>query len=285
MKETFIFEKLIESLPLWKHTHKRTSPLYQLLEIVARQEVEKNFAGSTDQPISFSPFGSIIFPYFKMGAVDSLDLFGLDELILFSFYWSNRSKYKKVLDIGANIGLHTFVLSKCGYQVQSFEPDSCHYQKLQETIQVNKLPNVQAYNAAVSNRSGTADFVRVLGNTTSSHLAGAKESYGSTEKFSVKIENIKDFMGWADLIKMDVEGHESELIRATTNQDWQHTDAVIEIGSTENAKQIWHHLQSIGVKGFSQKTNWAEARSLEDMPTSYKDGSLFISCKPSMPWG
>ena len=45
--------------------------------------------------------------YVPMGRIDSLHLFGLDtELVIFAFYQHNKSRYRNVLDIGANIGLH-----------------------------------------------------------------------------------------------------------------------------------------------------------------------------------
>jgi FkbM family methyltransferase len=284
MIETQILEKLMQALPTLKNMHARTSPSYQLLEVISRQAVETVFKNQSCQANQFSPFGSIIFPYFQMGAIDSVDLFGLDELILFSFYWANRNRYKKVLDIGANIGLHTLILSKCGYEVKLCEPDPVHFKRLQEVIQLNCLQNVTAHCAAVSNRTGTAEFVRVIGNTTSSHLAGSKNPYGPTEKFSVPIIDIKDVISWADLIKMDVEGHELEIIRATKREDWQSTDALLEIGTPENAQGILEHLTKIHVRAFAQKNNWAEVCSLEGMPKNYKEGSLFISVKPEMPW-
>jgi FkbM family methyltransferase len=188
------------------------------------------------------------------------------------------------LDIGANIGLHTTVLAKCGYQVKLFEPDPTHFAKLQEILNVNGIKTVQAHQGAVSNHSGEVEFVRVLGNTTSSHIAGCKEPYGALEKFQVPVFNIKELIRDADLIKMDVEGHEAVIIQATTSEDWNSTDAVIEVGSRDKAEPIFEHLQKIGVSAFSQKIGWGLVKSVEDMPFSYKDGSLFISKKGAMPW-
>ena len=37
---------------------------------------------------------------------------------MFAFYYRNREFHKKVADIGANIGLHSIVLSKCGFEVE-----------------------------------------------------------------------------------------------------------------------------------------------------------------------
>lgn len=275
---------IISSLPSIKEQHSHETSLYRVLEKAARQASEKMFADPSIER-SFGPLGTFSFPYFKMGAIDSVDLFGLDELILFAFYWANRKRYRKVLDIGANIGLHTTVLAKCGYEIQLFEPDPVHFAKLQEILAANKIEKVKANQAAISDRSGQVEFVRVLGNTTSSHIAGSKQPYGELQRFQVPVFDIRALIRTADLIKMDVEGHEATIIEATSTEDWDHTDAVIEVGAFDKAQWIYNHLCKIGVRAFSQKTGWKEVKKFEDMPVSYKEGSLFISKKPTMPWG
>ncbi|MBF8262497.1 MAG: hypothetical protein HW387_162 [Parachlamydiales bacterium] len=277
-------DDIITSLPLIKQYHARDTSLYRILEKIARQESEKMFDSSAAGGKSLGPVGEFYFPYYKMGAVDSIDLFGLDELILFAFYWTNRKRYRKALDIGANIGLHTTVLSKCGYQVELFEPDPTHFAKLKEILSANQIQGVVAHQAAVSDRSGHTEFVRVLGNTTSSHIAGCKQPYGELQKFQVPVFDIRKLIRSADLIKMDVEGHEATILEATNSDDWNGVDAVIEVGAPDKAKLIFNHMQKIGVRAFSQKTGWKEIKILEEMPFSYKDGSLFLSKKTSMPW-
>jgi hypothetical protein len=59
---------------------------------------------------------------------------------------------------------------------------------------------------------------------------------------------------------------------------------MVEVGSTENAAAIFEHLRKLGVRAFAQKLGWSEVKSLADMPTSYKDGSLFITRLAAMPW-
>ncbi len=285
MSSSKTIEQILFALPIIKEYHARTSALYPIFEKAAKNEVERLFCDSSTEKKVFGPFGELVFPYFKMGAIDSLDLFGLDELILFSFYWTNRARYKKTLDIGANIGLHTTLMARCGFEVRLFEPDPVHFAKLQETIALNEVQGIISHQAAVSSRSGEAEFVRVIGNTTSSHLAGCKQPYGDVERFSVPLFDIREIMRSVDLIKMDVEGHEDQIILATKSEDWQHTDALVEVGAADKAEQIFKHLRQIGVRLFAQKKGWLEVDHLEEMPTSYKDGSLFISTKAAMPWG
>lgn len=278
-------QRLIEALPDLYVFHGPTTRVYALLKMVARAEVERRFAPGRSGPQDFAPFGELVFSYQRMGAVDSLDLFGLDELIIFSFYWTNRTRYRRVVDIGSNIGLHSILLNRCGFEVRSFEPDPIHFELLQRNLAANDCTSVMPIDAAVSSEDGTMEFVRVLGNTTGSHLARSKPSpYGKLQRFPVNVESFASLVGWADLVKLDAEGHEKTILLATTREQWEATDALVEVGSYENAGAIFEHFGRIKVNLFAQKINWQRIRRLEDMPISYRDGSLFISCKPAMPW-
>lgn len=278
-------EELLLALPSVHAHHAPDSKLYTLLRAVARTEVQALFSEVDASPREFGPFGKLIFPYRKMGAVDSIDLFGLDELIIFSYYWNQRRQYKRVLDIGANIGLHSIILSRCGYDVRAYEPDPRHYEILQENLTRNQSVNVQAVKAAVSSKSGRQEFVRVVGNTTGSHLAGSKPNpYGELETFPVTVEAVGPLIAWADLIKLDAEGHEKEILLSTTREQWTTTDAFVEVGSAQNAHSIYAHFQAAGVRLFSQKTNWGLVQTPDDMPTSYREGSLFVTMKDKLPW-
>jgi FkbM family methyltransferase len=231
------------------------------------------------------PFGRLCLPYKKMGAIDSVDLFGLDELILFSFYWSNRERYRRVADIGANIGLHSIMMSRCGYEVMCFEPDPRHFEWLKTNLELNDVSSVTPFNVAVGTKEGTAEFVRVLGNTTGSHLAGAKANpYGELERFPVKLVDFKSVLAKVDLIKMDVEGFEREILLSTTAADWKNTDLMVEVGTPENAQAVFDHFRG-SVSLFAQKIGWKKVQKLTDMPTSYKEGTLFLTVKEGMPWG
>src|SRR5690348_14250117 len=91
-------DDVISSLPKVKQSHGPGTSLYRILQNAAQHELKKMFELDLNERRSLGPIGAFYFPYFKMGAVDSIDLFGLDELILFSFYWVNRKRYKKALD-------------------------------------------------------------------------------------------------------------------------------------------------------------------------------------------
>ena len=271
-----IFREFVENLPKVIDAHKRGSDIYNLLQKSLRKEIELQFIND-EKYRNLHPFGLIDFPYHKMGNVDTLNLFDLDELIIFSFYWMNKSKYKNVADLGANLGLHSIILSKCGFNIRAYEPDGWHFSILEENIKNNNCTNVELFNRAVSDHEGEVEFVRVLGNTTSSHILGDKKPYGELETIKVKTVKFQEIIKWADLIKIDVEGHEVVLLTSTQTEDWDETDAMIEISNEENGQKVFDFFNSINVDMYSQKKTWEKITSFEDMPTSYKEGTLFVS--------
>ena len=276
---------LFQALPMISTLHAPNNALYALLSDLAKASSQVLYGPKGPQRADFGPFGNIEFPYHQMGTITSVDLFGIDELIIFSFYWRNRERYRNVADIGANIGLHSVLLARCGFNVRSFEPDPRHHAVLQAMLERNGANSVVGHLAAVSTSDGESEFIRVLGNTTGSHLAGAKAApYGALDTFTVRTEAFAPVLAWADLVKMDVEGHEKTLLLSTSGKSWLGKDAIAEIGSPENAVAIYEHFSRERVAMFAQKTGWGRVVSPRDMPTSYRDGSLFISGSGRDPW-
>ena len=285
MQSSTIIEDLFGLLPNIIDHHSPQAAMHQLLKKAAYKEVSELFSDTEKHKVGLNPFGDIIFPYHNMVNIDSINLFDLDELIIFSFYWSHRNNYHNVLDAGANLGLHSVLLDKCGFQVRCFEPDPTHFEILKENLANNSCENVKPTNAAVSSEAGEREFVRVLGNTTGSHLAGCKKDpYGALERFNVKLIDIRPHMEWADLVKMDIEGHEKEVLLDTSRELWETTDALVEIQDQENAKEIFKFFNDIQVNLFPQKINWKQAKTIEDIPENCREGTLFISCKEKMVW-
>ena len=284
VRQPEVFDDLFEVLAQYPTRHATVDPMWRVWRAAARAEVQRLFAGTVPSSVPFGPFGNISLPYFRMGSIDSLDLFGMDELIIFAFYNANRLRYRKVVDFGANIGLHSIIMARTGFEVRSFEPDPIHFEILRTNLKLNNAAS-DLHQAAVSFEAGRQEFVRVLGNTTGSHLAGAKESpYGDLERFEVAIEAAAPHLAWADFAKIDIEGHEATLITRLEPEIWLGTDAILEVGTSLNAETIFTHLARGPVKMFSQKTGWRQVRRVEDMPTSHRDGSLFLTGADEMPW-
>ncbi len=243
------------------------------------------FADAAPAAVPFGRFGALTLPYRRMGAIDSVDLFGLDELIIFAFYWANRARYRRTVDIGANLGLHSILMARCGFAVRAFEPDPVHLALLRANLRLNAVTAVEVVEAAVSDRDGETEFVRVKGNTTGSHIAGAKAApYGELERFAVPLRKFSDAVTGADFVKIDAEGHEAVILRSLAAERWHGLDAMVEVGTAENARALFDHFAGLPVNLFAQKTGWEQVREIADMPASHREGSLFISAKGEMPW-
>ncbi|WP_168728412.1 FkbM family methyltransferase [Cylindrospermopsis raciborskii] len=282
-----IISNLLTSIPALRDFHSPSTQVYRFLESVSKVSINNLFGKHGVQKHAVGKFGTIDFPYFSMGSINSTHLFGLDELIIFAFYESNKQRYKNVADLGANIGLHSIMMTRLGWNVTAYEPDPTHFNQLQNNVIRNDCMhnNVKLLNKAVSVEVGEVEFIRVVGNTTGSHIAGSKNNlYGDLDRFMVSVDSFRDICNHFDLLKIDVEGHESDILLSTVGQDWQGTDAIVEIGSASNAEKVFHHFSKLAVNLFSQKRAWQKVNSVEEMPFSYKDGSLFISSGDVMPW-
>ncbi|MDC3118626.1 FkbM family methyltransferase [Prochlorococcus sp. AH-716-K03] len=281
-----ILRSLLELIPDIFKYHSPNSDFYKFIEKISKYSSFKLFGPNQNEAVELGSIGRIKLPYYSMGAINSTHLFGLDELILFAFYTKNKNRYKKVADLGANIGLHSIVLSKLGFDVTSYEPDLIHVEKFNENINNNCLENKpNLINKAISTKEGQVEFIRIKNNTTGSHISGSKDSlYGDLDKFTVQTDSFKDLISKFDFLKIDIEGHEAEVLLSTSLDDWTNTDAMIEVGSLKNAEKIFNFFNKIGVKLYSQKQGWERVENLGDMPTSYKEGSLFITCKENVPW-
>jgi FkbM family methyltransferase len=267
--------------------HQRGTAWFNQTELNIVHEIEKLHGIGKSEVLTLGEVGNLNFPYFEMGSIDSVKLFGIDELILFSFYYANRNRYKKTLDLGANIGLHTLIMKKLGFQVVSYEPDFIHLAQIEKVMKLNYLGTEGLTPKAISDKRGTMKYIRILGNTTGSHLLGSKEEvYGATEVVSVEVDDILEVLsqGNFDFVKMDVEGHEVVLLNRITTQSIAATDIMLEIGSEKNAKEIFTILSDKKIPAYAQKINWGRVEKLEDLPNHHTHGSLFLSMQGPPNW-
>lgn len=225
---------------------------------------------------------AIDFPYVKMGNIDSLHLFGTDELIIFAFYTHNRKRYHLAADIGANLGLHTLMMMRQGWHVEAFEPDPEIYRLLTHNLDEN-VKMYCARNMAVHTSSGEMTFVRVEDNMTGSHLIGYKNSYGPRTELTVKTLDCREIFARCQFAKIDCEGAEADILLTTTPKQMGNLDVMCEVRDLTNALKIMHHFNAIDVPMWSQKNGWQRVNSINDMPHSSKEGSLFIGHRGPFP--
>ena len=222
-------------------------------------------------------------PRFSFGNVSSDDLFCEKEQAIYDFYQASKDRYRKAVDIGSNIGVHTILMLRQGWEVQAWEPDPVHMAEASKNIAAH-WPDRSRYKLcdyAVDDRGGKATFVRQLGNTTGSHIKGDKSAYGELEEFQVDVADCRPLFMWADFAKIDCEGAEARILRKVPKDC--RCEFMVEVGNVDNALAIWEHFWPTDYKLYSQKRGWSPCRGLKDMPKHHSEGALFIGRNPPFP--
>lgn len=101
------------------------------------------------------------------------------------------SKNDVVLDVGANVGLHTLLFSKLVGEegkVVAFEPNELNLQRLKLNISLNSISNIQIESSAVSNEIGEKLLYELSNN--SKNLGNHSFAYTETIKKLEKEEGV-----------------------------------------------------------------------------------------------
>jgi len=272
-----LIKKNKELLSLKSHSYRSRD--FKKLKKNIKNIVLKKFK-SINKKIFLHKDFSFFHPKISFGNISSLNLLEIDELLIFQYYLKNYPSYSKFIDIGANIGVHSIINSKLGLKVEAYEPDPKHISLMKKNIKNNNTIGIKVYQCAVSTVNSKMLFTRVLGNTTGSHLTGAKKNvYNDVKQFKVKVVQAKKIIKKNYLVKIDAEGEESKILSSLKKNHFMENDFICEIGSKENAKIIYQKLKKEKINSYAQKINFKKVKKLKDIPTSYKEGTLFISSK------
>lgn len=230
-------------------------------------------------------YRGLTIPKVSFGNVTSDDLFCEKEQAIFDFYEANKDRYRRALDIGANIGVHSMLLARAGFDVRAYEPDPETYSIGRANVMRGNdgwhgFNGITFIKSAVSDHDGTETFVRVKGNTTGSHLKGDKQPYGELEEFEVAVVDCRPLFDWCNFAKIDCEGHEARLLLTVTPEQAAKTDFMVEVGNAANAEAICRHFDILPTKLWAQKHDWRQVQGIADMPTHHSEGALFIGREP-----
>ncbi len=142
------------------------------------------------------------------------------EIDYFSALWPHGSgKRKFFFDLGAYFGLYTLHAwtSKLFDEIHAFEADAYNYSQLQAQIFLNGAIDINAYNLAVSDNTGTVRISSSLDYQDNRGMAfisdkGRKEI--ECTALDTMFPNLADAMVF---VKIDVEGHELSALRGMRN--------------------------------------------------------------------
>lgn len=114
------------------------------------------------------------------------------------------------IDIGANIGLYTVLVAKCGIRVIAFEPDARNVVQLRANLLINNLTSpVDIHELGVSDRSATLPFAMA----SATHTGQSRIDPAGTG--SIAVVALDDLFACSDqriVLKIDIERHESAAI-------------------------------------------------------------------------
>lgn len=280
LQEKEEFEKAFELIPQMSKFHNTDTNLYKAFDKIIIDYVNK----IENETFTVSPFENLKWPNISLGNLDSYNYFSMGEMIIYSYYWNNRDKYNIVFDVGGHIGIDTVILDKFGYEVYSFEPDPEIFKTMESIVKLNNCKNIHLYCKGMSDKVDTLEFVRVKGNTTSSHILGERDFYGDVDKFQIETIKFEDVGVIPDLMKINIEGHEKTLVPSIPKHVWEKCDVFIELHGLDCCEVIFEYFNKIGINIFSQKIGWSKVDNIEQLPLSYKEGLIFVSSKNSMDW-
>jgi FkbM family methyltransferase len=188
------------------------------------------------------------------------------------------------IDVGAHIGWFTVIGSQCVNhgRVVAFEPYSTSALVLHENLKANGCDNVVVVETALGERAGTISLA--LNNGDSGSVTAV--SWAVEGRLEVPVNALDDIdvgieLGSAALLKMDVEGWESHVLRGGAKVLSKVRRVIIEINrpSLEMAgssqKEVFELLRAAGFANFQ--------RILQRFPRRYFANDVFnvLALRPS----
>lgn len=161
--------------------------------------------------------------YFKFKNPTQFKRFMEEFTFYKNFLHSHPYKNELIFDVGANMGRKSFIFLKLTKKVIAFEPSVNLYQFLKKRFQKE---NILIFNCALGSRISTLDLFIVEDNEAynslnKKHIESIVTKRGIANKNNVKstkvqvelLENFVQKFGLPKYIKIDVEGHEYEVIK------------------------------------------------------------------------
>lgn len=177
-------------------------------------------------------------------------------LINLSNYISNDTSF---VDVGANVGLYCSTFSRFqklypGLHIYAFEANPDTFARLKKTVEGTAI---HAYNNAASNTETELEFVQgVVSHVFAEksyankyHLKNAK----TVKVWSKRLDEV-DFKGDSIILKIDVEGHEYEVLEGARKFFESNRIRVVYIDGYQKKDKVLPFLQGFDFSLFDGKT-------------------------------
>lgn len=199
------------------------------------------------------------------------------EQEVFNFLEKRMAGYDAIVEVGSNVGVFTSFFSRIMKRnkkqspIFAFEPSREAFQRLLQNLAANQADNVYAFNCALSNKTGFADFFEPEGHLTNGSLshefAGIfSQQIKSNPVVALSGASIESLLTSYTriLFKIDVEGAEAEVLASLQEIiSTKQPDILLEVLRVDEEKLnrlefIFNNYQLFNItgKGLVQKRNF-----------------------------
>ncbi len=156
-----------------------------------------------------------------------------------------------MLDIGANAGFHAISAGLLYRSVIAFEPTPATFARLERNIALSQLPNVRALAIALSDREGEASFAINPAHCGANRLADAPGA-AAGQTVTVRLRTLDSLdaaasVGPIDFMKIDVEGHECEVIAGASKVIGRDRPTIV---AEFNSPELFDRFRSLLPSGY-----------------------------------
>ena len=120
------------------------------------------------------------------------------------------------MDVGANAGNHTLVMSRVATQVYAFEPFARVRTQLMENLALNRIANVQVFDVGLSNENATLPFYAAPDTNLGAASFQAEHKADNVYLGDLNVRRGDEVVAEAgmtvDILKADVEGYEKFVL-------------------------------------------------------------------------
>lgn len=173
------------------------------------------------------------------------------------YYFETDRPKPYIIDLGAHVGVATLYFSYIApnAQIMAVEPNPKTFALLQQNLTENFVDNVTAIEAAVATRKGSQRFFMDKTTdqwySTSGFEKGAWNHRQESEEITVATMTLTELITHpVDLLKMDIEGAETEVLLSTTDALRLINHLILEFhpGGLNSLERITDHLNHFGLK-------------------------------------
>jgi FkbM family methyltransferase len=167
------------------------------------------------------------------------------------------------LDVGANIGLHTIVMSRLtgsAGRVFAFEPDPHNFQLLERNLRANGAGNVTAHQCAIGEADGVVRLARNPRNYADCRVTSELPGWSSEAVPMTTLDTALPELpaGSLRFVKLDVQGSECRVLRGMRRTLERQPDVVMVVevfpgglrGAGASARELVEMLASLGFDGW-----------------------------------